>query len=150
MSTDPVAVVRAAYAALATRDRTAMAAVTSPDIVIEQSTDLPWGGRHVGAAGSAAFTAAVAAHLDSKIEIDNLYRAGDQVVQVGRTRGTAIPTGRAFDAAEVHVWTVAGGLITRLQVYVDTVELRVALGLDPEPDARPDTDTPHFRRSATG
>jgi ketosteroid isomerase-like protein len=30
----------------------------------------------------------------------------------------------------VHVWTVADGLITRLQVYVDTVALRVALGLD--------------------
>ena len=117
-----------------------MAAVTSPDIVIEQSDALPWGGRHVGAAGSAAFNAAVAAHLDSKVEIHDLYRAGDQVVQVGRTRGTAIPTGREFDAAEVHVWTVADGLITRLQVHVDTVELRVALGLDPEPDGNPDSD----------
>ena len=131
MSTDPIAVVRSAYAALAARDRAAMAAVTSPDIVVEHSTAVPWGGRHVGAAGSAAFTAAVAAHLDSKVEIHDIYRAGDQVVQVGRTSGTAIATGRPFDAAEVHVWTVLDGLITRLQVYVDTDVLRAALELDP-------------------
>ena len=130
-STDPIAVVRAAYAALAGHDRAAMAALTSPEIVVEQSPDVPWGGRHAGAA-AAAFNAAVAAHLDSTVEIADLYRAGDQVVQGGRTRGTAIPTGRAFDAAEVHVWTVTDGLITRLQIYVDTDELRAALGLDPD------------------
>jgi ketosteroid isomerase-like protein len=128
MSTDPIAVVRSAYAALAARDGAAMVAVTSAEIVIEQSDAVPWGGRYVGAASSAAFHAAVAAHLDSKVETHDLSRAGDQVVQVGRTRGTALPTGRPFDAVEVHVWTVAVGLITGLHIYVDTV----ALGLDPD------------------
>lgn len=143
-STDPITVVRAAYAALASGDNAAMAAVTSRNIVVEQSTAVPWGGRYVGAAGSAAFTAAVAAHLDSAVEIHHLYRAGDQVVQVGRTRGTAIATGEPFDAAEVHVWTVIDGLITRLQAYVDTDELRAALGLDEDTDQDTPTDPHHF------
>ena len=91
MSTDPIAVVRSAYAALAARDGAAMAAVTGADIVVEQSDAVPWGGRCVGAAGSAAFNAAVAAHLDSTVEIHDLYA---RVTRSSRSDAPAAPPWR--------------------------------------------------------
>ena len=129
-SAAPVEVVRAVYAALAAHDLAAVLTLTDPLVTIDQSDFLPWGGQHVGYDGLRTFTAAVATHLDSAVEVTELFAAGDRVVQVGRTRGHARSTGRAFDAAEVHVWRVADGKVVALQVYADTDALRAALGLD--------------------
>ena len=130
-TSDPaVTVVRKAYAALDAHDVAAMVALADPAVTVDQSDTLPWGGHHVGHDGLVSFVTAVAAHLRSTVEVVDLFDAGDRVVQVGRTRGHAVATGRAFDAGEVHVWRVADGRITGLTVYVDTAALRDALGLD--------------------
>lgn len=126
----PIEVVRAVYAALDAHDLGAMLALTDPAVTIDQSDLLPWGGHHVGYDGLRTFSAGVAAHLDSKVEVIELFEAGDRVVQVGRTRGQARTTGRAFDANEIHVWRVVDGRVAALEVYVDTVALRTALDLD--------------------
>ena len=47
---------------------------------------------------------------------------------MGRTRGRTRERGIAFDLAIVHVWTVRGGRITRLEVYIDTPAMQEALG----------------------
>ena len=57
-------------------------------------------------------------------------------MQVGRTRGTVRATGAPFDVPEVHVFTVAGGRVTRFEAYVDTAALLAALRA-PAPAAAP-------------
>lgn len=123
-------VVRANYAALAIGDVPTLLSLSDPDIDIYQSDLVPWGGPRHGHAGLLAFLTAVSAHLDSHVEPEEMFVAGDHVVQVGRTRGTARTTGKAFDAAEVHVWTVRDGLVTKFEAHVDTDELRRALSTD--------------------
>lgn len=124
---DPIALVRAVYAALAKGDVAAILAMSDPAIEIYQTEELPYGGHYRGHEGLAKFLGGVRATLDSKVEIQNLYLAGDCVVQIGRTRGTARATGAPFDAAEVHVWRVRDGRIAGLTAYVDTDELGRAL-----------------------
>jgi ketosteroid isomerase-like protein len=130
-STDTVAgalqVVRWGYEALARADVAGMLALASPDIEVFQSESVPWGGRHHGHAGLIDFLTGVRAALDSRVEIGELYAAGDEVIQVGRTRGYTAATRTPFDAPEVHVWRVTDDRIASLAVYVDTDVLHAAL-----------------------
>ncbi len=115
------------YAALSRGDIRALLELSDPGVTVYQSELLPWGGRRSGHEGLLDFLSTVRANLDSVVTPDELFTAGDRVVQVGRTRGTAISTGKAFDAAEVHLWQVRHGLITGFEAYVDTDELLRAL-----------------------
>jgi hypothetical protein len=53
----------------------------------------------------------------------------NHVVEVGRTRGRVVATGREFDVPETHVWTLESGKVVRFDAYIDTAHLRRALGL---------------------
>ena len=126
-SADPVAVIMSLYRALGANDLDTLAALTSPDVEIRQSDAVPYGGSFHGLQGMRDFTRGVFGALDSDVEIGSIFASGDAVVQVGRTRGTARATGKAFDSPEVHVWTVEGGLVTSLHAYVDATIVGGAL-----------------------
>lgn len=123
----PVALVRSMYDAFRRRDAAAVLALMSPTIEIVQSELLPWGGRHVGHAGAQEFFGTLLRHIDSEVEMRAFVEAGERVVAVGRTRGLALDTGRAFDVNAVHVWTVADGRATRLEAFIDTPAMLAAI-----------------------
>ncbi len=122
-----IEVVRNVYEALARGDVPALLELSDPDIRIYQSEDLPYGGHHSGHSGLMSFLSGVRLALESEVEVAELYRAGDLVIQMGRTRGTGRATGKVFDAAEVHIWRVENGLVQALTVYADTVAIAAAL-----------------------
>ncbi|MRH86764.1 DUF4440 domain-containing protein [Nocardia sp. SYP-A9097] len=124
-------VVRRVYAALAAGDVEALAELTDPDVEIFQSERLPYGGFHQGLTGLQAFLGGVRTALDSEIEVGPLFVAGDRVVQIGRSRGTARATGASFDVPEVQVWKVYNGRILGLTVYLDDSALVTALTAEP-------------------
>ena len=123
----PVETVEAIYAAFAAADLDAVMAHCAPDITIVQDPDLPWGGRYTGRDGVAEFAVKLIGAIDSKVTTEALFRAGDQVVQHGRTRGTVRATGVAFDVAECHLWTVTDGVATLAQYFIDTDAMLAAL-----------------------
>lgn len=123
-----LALVREVYDAFGRADVPRIMALFAEDGTVEQSPELPWGGTHTGHAGLGQFLAVLTAHLASTPETERLFADGaGHVVQVGRTRGTVRATGVPFDVAEVHVFTLAGGRITRFEAYVDTPAMRAAL-----------------------
>ncbi|MDL5157509.1 nuclear transport factor 2 family protein [Actinomycetospora termitidis] len=126
-SRDDVEVARELYAGFAARDMAAVGALLHPEVRVEQAGGLPWSGTYTGPTGVQAFLGALLAHVDSRVEIGELFAVGDAVVQVGRTRGTARATGRSFDAAEVHVLRVRGGSIASFEAFVDEAEFARAL-----------------------
>jgi uncharacterized protein len=67
-------------------------------------------------------------HINSRLQHDSLFAAGDHVVQSGRSRGTVIANGASFDVAEVHVWLLRDGKIVRYDSFVDTPAMLDALG----------------------
>jgi uncharacterized protein len=129
-TTDNVAVVRRMYDAFARGDVETIFALTDPQCVIEQSNQLPWGGRHVGHQGLGAFLGALSAHVESSVATDRYIDDGaGHVATSGVTRGRVRATGREFAIPETHIWTVRDGKVTRFEAYIDTAQMREALGL---------------------
>ena len=125
-----VQVVTEIYGAMATRDLEAIIARVSPEIVITQDPRLPWGGRHEGLEGFAAFAAALTGAIDSAVTHDAVFATDTEVVQTGRTRGTVVASGAAFDIPEVHRWELRDGLAVRAHFSIDTDAMLEALAAD--------------------
>ncbi|MFW6074443.1 MAG: nuclear transport factor 2 family protein [Chloroflexota bacterium] len=52
---------------------------------------------------------------------------GEHVVALGRYAGAYKATGKDFDAAFAHVWTLEGGKVVRFHQYVDSALVQEAL-----------------------
>ena len=128
MSVSNLALVQELYEAFARRDVPAVLARLHPEIEMQQTELVPWGGHYRGHAGAREFFERVVAAIDSAVSIERFIDADDHVAAIGRTRGRTRERGVAFDLAVVHVWTVRDGRITRLQVYIDTPAMLEALG----------------------
>lgn len=117
---DDIAVVEAIYAAMAASDLATLFDLVDPTIVIVQDDRLPWGGRHVGHDGFATFGLALRANIASAVTTVAIFSADGDVVQMGHTRGTVVATGKPFDIAEVHRWTVRNGRAVAAHFSIDT------------------------------
>ena len=81
-----------------------------------------------GIDGFGEFAMKLIGSVTSAVEVEQLYEAGNHVVQSGRTRGTVNATGAEFDVAETHVWEVRDGKVCSLRSYIDTPAMLEALG----------------------
>src|SRR4051794_40223047 len=108
---------------MAARDFDTLFALVDPAVVITQDERLPWGGRHVGHDGLATFAGALTGAIDSTVEIEALFADDTTVIQAGRTRGAVQATGRRFDIAEVHRWTIVDGKAVAAHFAIDTVAM---------------------------
>lgn len=125
-----VAVVRRVYDAFASKDVPALFALFAEDGTIYQSSRVPWGGIYRGHEGMGEFLGRLTGSIQSQVETER-YIADEEghVIAIGHTRGHVVATGEPFDIAEVHLWTVANGKVTRFESYIDTGKMRTALGL---------------------
>ena len=126
-----VEVVREIYAAMAGRDYDALFRLVDESVVITQDDRLPWGGRYEGHDGFATFGINLGGAIQSAVETLAIYAADGDVFQMGRTRGTTVASGAAFDIAEVHRWTIRDGLAVRAHFAIDTPAMLAALGTPP-------------------
>lgn len=90
-------------------------------------THLVTGNVDVVRAAYLAFERGDLAAVDSGVDLERFLDAGDQVVQIGRTRGQARATDKTFDVLEMHVWTVRHGRVVRFEAYVDNPAMLAAL-----------------------
>jgi uncharacterized protein len=109
------------------RDIAALFAKFAPDVEIHHCEQLPWGGRHRGAGGLATFLMRLTQAIDPEIVPERYFETGNHIVQIGRTRGRVLATGKEFDVEAVHVWRVRDRKITGLTAYVDTRAMLAAL-----------------------
>jgi ketosteroid isomerase-like protein len=123
-------VVREIYAAMAARDFGRLFELVDEACVITQDPALPWGGRHVGHDGLATFGATLTGTIDSVVTTEVMFAAEDDVYQVGRTRGTVVATGAAFDVPEVHRWTIRDGRAVAAHFAIDTSAMLAALAAE--------------------
>ena len=120
MATANLKLVQRLYDAFATGDMETMLGSASPDIVLEQDSALPWGGRYVGADGIAEFFLNLIGTSDTGVTTEAMFEAGDRVIQCGRSRGTVHSNGATYDIPECHVWTIEGDKVTRVEFFIDT------------------------------
>ena len=116
-------IVQRSYASFSRGDLDAVLADMDPAIEWHQAQGLPHGGLYHGvdevrrnifepleAEWWSEFTA----------DPDEFLDAGDQVVVLGRYRGTAQGSGKALDVPFVHVWTLREARATRFRQFLDT------------------------------
>ncbi len=130
MSTDTsnIETVQAIYAAMGSADISRLFELIAPDCVIVQDERLPWGGRHVGHDGFATFGLRLRESIDSTVTTSAMFAADGDVIQVGKTVGTTIATGTAFEIDEVHRWTIREGRAVAAHFSIDTPAMLTALG----------------------
>ncbi|MFI2299642.1 nuclear transport factor 2 family protein [Actinacidiphila glaucinigra] len=133
-SAAPQEVAEAMYDAMLRSDRDTLAAIASPGIRIRVTDALPGGGADPGLAGFAAFFKKTFHMIESRIETDRLFEEGGQVVAVGRTQGAGHGTGRPFDSAVVHVFTVEEGRIVGFDAYGEDGPITTAIDGTGAPD----------------
>jgi uncharacterized protein len=115
------------YRAIAERDLDTALAMIDPSIRIRQTDELPWGGEYEGLDGYAEFFGKLLGTITSRVEVEEIFEAGDHVVEIGRTRGTVNATGATFDVREVHVWELRDGKAVSFHAYIDTPAMLAAL-----------------------
>jgi ketosteroid isomerase-like protein len=123
-----IEIIQQVYDAFAAEDPARVLELCDAQCVITQDSALPWGGRHQGFDGLATFAAALGGTIHSVVTTDELFVAGDRVIQYGRSRGTVLGNGATFDVPEVHVWTVRDGKVVAAEFYIDSVAMLHALG----------------------
>jgi uncharacterized protein len=128
VETPAVATMRRLYEAFERRDLDTVRAAIHPDFVMHQTELLPWGGTHRGPDGYFAFLGTLFSHIETTLQMEEVYDSGDHVVLIGYSDGRVIATGRRFRQREVHLWRLEDGLITGCAVHLDARAMLAALG----------------------
>jgi uncharacterized protein len=130
MSQEDIAVVQSAYEALRRGDVQAIFALLDPEIELYQSEWVPWGGKYKGHEEVGHFFSNLTETIESRVDPDQFIDDEEgHVVAVGHTRGSVRATRREFEVPIVHVWTIREGKAVKFEAYIDTLQMRVALGL---------------------
>ena len=105
----------------------------APGYVWDMSTFRGWPEQpqYEGADGMRAFLRDwTGAFEEWRIEVEALHDAGEKVVAVCRQRGRAKTTGLPLDMQLAMIFTVSGGLQTRMEMYAHPAEALKAVGLE--------------------
>ena len=116
-----VPIVQTLYKDFGRGDMPAVLARLAPDVEWVQMSVIYAGTYQGGAAVVDAVFAPLAADWDGfTVTPHEFIDGGDQVVVLGEYRGTYKETGKSLQAPFAHVWTLAGGQVTRFRQYTDT------------------------------
>jgi ketosteroid isomerase-like protein len=126
-SREPVEVVKQVYSAFGRRDLAAAVALFAPEVQIDQSPEVPWGGHYEGHEGAHEFFARLTRRLDSTLVFERFIDAGEHVVAIARTQGAERAHGRRYDVPVAHVWQVRGGKVARVLFCIDNPTMLAAL-----------------------
>lgn len=92
----------------------------SPEVVVRETPDLPFGGDYHGLAGNAELVGRMTAVFDLAILQSTFHDAGDTVTAKLRARFTPKAGGAPLDLDIVELITVRDGLIVELDIYHKT------------------------------
>ena len=118
--------IQAAYAAFASNDPSVLFGALAPDIQWHEAQGNPLADRnpYVGAeaVGDGVFGRLLAAIDNFTAATDRVVDGGDDVIVLGRYRGTMKHSGATLDAPFCHVYRFEGDRIMSFQQYTDTAQ----------------------------
>lgn len=120
------ALIQTMYAAFGRGDVQAILDQLAPDVewTLDGPAIIPYTGKKVGHAQVLTFFQALATTQDQpKLTIDRYIAQGDDVATIGRFSATVKATGKRFDCAVAHVFTIRNGKITKFLDFVDTAQM---------------------------
>jgi ketosteroid isomerase-like protein len=131
MEAENTKLVKDAYAAFQRGDIPAVLATLSDDVewhaVIGTEGIVPTSGVRRGRAGVTEFFKQLANSTTFEaFEPREFIAQGDQVAVVGRYKGKATTTGKAYDSEWVMVFTIRNGKVVRFREFADSRQLAAA------------------------
>jgi ketosteroid isomerase-like protein len=129
MSNANIALVQSLYAANGRGDVTTIVGGLTADIdwqTLGTKQDYPTFGQRVGPAAVREFFAQVATTEEfSDFSPREFYASNDRVFVLGSYAGKIKKTGKSFACEWAHVFTFAGGKVSRFREYTDTAQFVV-------------------------
>jgi ketosteroid isomerase-like protein len=132
MAQENVEIVRGVYDAFARRDNAAPFAVYAPDIEwdLRESVALDAPTVYHGHDGvRRAFRNWLAPFHNFKFRTEEMQASGDHVLVTIDEHGVGRASGVVVDRRHYALWTLRGGKVVRLRVYLDRAEALEAAGL---------------------
>jgi ketosteroid isomerase-like protein len=129
MSDANLRAVKEVYAAYERGDLEAVLARLAEDVVWANPypAHVPLSGEFRGHEGIRRFVSTIKGSSESlAFEPREFIAQGEQVVVLGWERVRARPTGRIYENAWVHVWTLRGGKASSVRVFGDTAAVSEA------------------------
>jgi uncharacterized protein len=99
----------------------------SPDVVVRESSDLPFGGDYHGHAGNAELIGKITRVFDLAISKATFFDAGDTVAAKLLACFTPKATGKPVEMEIVELLTVRDGLIVEIDIYHKTPSVVIGL-----------------------
>lgn len=120
--------VSAMYEAMGRGDVPALVAMFDPQIDWTDAEGFMTEGHYVGAdeVVHGVFGPLFAEFPNFAVGLEEVIDGGDRLVTLGRYTGTHAATGKSFEAAFAHVWTIANGLATSFRQFVDNAPVEEA------------------------
>jgi ketosteroid isomerase-like protein len=123
---------RAGYAALSDGDIEPVLPLLHPDVEIRDRPESPDASVYHGHDGArAAFRVTIEMFDEVKMEPEEFFAEGDDLVVVLRLRGLGKESGVPVEERLAHHWQLRDGLAARLQVYSDPADALAAAGIRP-------------------
>jgi uncharacterized protein len=119
----PVDLVKRSYEAFSRGDLDGVLGDMHPEIEWQQAQGLPHGGLYRGLdeVRRNIFEPLDESWWDGFTAVpDEFLEAGEQVVVLGRYRGTARESRKQLDVPFVHIWSVSGDKAVRFRQFLDT------------------------------
>ena len=131
---DPIDIVRGVYDSHERRATGDLVALLHPDVQWWQARNHPYANPAGPWIGIEAVVREIVEPINGDWEafltrVDAILDAGDHVVVHGEYTGTYRATQRAIAAPVCVVYTVHGGKITEFRQFVDTAQIRWAMGV---------------------
>jgi ketosteroid isomerase-like protein len=126
---DNVALIRATYEGPSEQNGRHLLAILAPDVEWIEADGFPYAGVYIGpeAVRAQVFHRLATEWIDYRALPQCYLADGDQVAVFGTYTGIYKATGRAMQASFAHLYTLKAGRITRMQQYVDSHMVRLAM-----------------------
>ncbi len=120
--------VKGMYAAVASGDVPSFLAAFDPEIDWTDAEGFMTEGHFVGpdAVVQNVFGPLYAEFPNFSVNLHEVIDGGDRLVSLGKYSGTHASTGKSFEAAFAHVWTITGGKAKTFRQYVDNAPVEAA------------------------
>ena len=130
MSQENIDRLRRGYEAFARRDLDAALEMMDPEIEAHDAPEAPDATVHHGReAVRRDWEQMLALFEDFKLDIEEVFDAGEELVVFLRLSGQGRESGAEVDARMAHMWTIREGRAIRLRQYLDRAEALEAVGL---------------------
>ena len=126
------ALIQSLYDAFARGDIEYIVSRIAPDVdwVVEGPSIIPYAGKHKGSQQvlQSFFGPLANGETNRKLTMQPLIAQGDQVAGIGRYTATVIATGKTYDGAISHFFTVRDGKVSRMHDVLDSAPIAEAYG----------------------